>query len=349
MAASPYVLIKNGSGSFINPDSPGDPNYPAGVNVTPGNTIFIKLLSADSVGQWNLKVVGTDEDTALPFLTGVDPTTGLVSTPNTVVTFVAPAGVAGRTYIFQSIVNNGGPAYTKTFGIYTLTLNAFRVAAVGERFENDPLFGWARTINQFIKRSGIPLQKMPGYTWVAPDTQVPESAQTGNIQAPFSTLQQAFASFPDGYSQILYLQPASYLGQVVTANPTATVLIRCGSSAALPDSNVLAILPELSLTNTDIEFVGCDLFNQVVANRLTAQSCVVEHDIEAQDHLILNESTLDASNLLVGATTARITKTNVVNPVSVTFTGGAGILTVDSFTNASSVITVVNGTLQVLG
>lgn len=154
MAASPHVLVQNGSGSFINPDSPGDPNYPAGVNVTPGNTISIKLLSADSVGQWNLKVIGTDEETIHPFLTGVDPATGIVSTPSTVVTFVVPAGVAGRTYIFQSMVNNGGPAYTKTFGIYTLTATNFRVGAVGERFENDPTFGWTRTLNQFIKRGG---------------------------------------------------------------------------------------------------------------------------------------------------------------------------------------------------
>jgi len=59
--------------------------------------------------------------------------------------------VAGRTYLFQSIVNNGGPAYTTTFGIYTLTSGGFRVGAVGERFENDPIFGWTRTVNKFIK------------------------------------------------------------------------------------------------------------------------------------------------------------------------------------------------------
>ena len=154
MAASPHVLVQNGSGSYVNPDSPGDPSYPAGVNVTPGNVIRIKLLSADSVGQWTLKVVGTDEETLNPFLTGVDPATGIVSTPSTVVEFTVPVGVAGRAYIFQSMVNNGGPAYTKTFGIYTLTASFFRVGAVGERLENDPVFGWTRTLNQFIKRGG---------------------------------------------------------------------------------------------------------------------------------------------------------------------------------------------------
>ena len=154
MAASPHVLVQNGSGSYVNPDAPGDPSYPGGVNVTPDNTISIKLVSADSVGQWNLKVIGTDEETVLPFLVDVDPPTGIVSTPSTVVTFHVPAGIAGRTYIFQSIVNNGGPAYTTTFGIYTLTDGGFRVGAVGERFENDPLFGWTRTLNQFIKRGG---------------------------------------------------------------------------------------------------------------------------------------------------------------------------------------------------
>lgn len=154
MAASPHVLVRDGSGSYVNPDSTGDLNYPNGVNVTPGNTISIRLVSADSVGQWNLRVVGTDEETTHPTLTGVDISTGVVSTASTVVTFTVPAGVAGRTYIFQSVVNNGGPAYTITFGIYTLTGGGFRVGAVGERFENDATFGWTRTLNQFIKHGG---------------------------------------------------------------------------------------------------------------------------------------------------------------------------------------------------
>jgi hypothetical protein len=151
MAASPNVLVQNGSGSF---NSPGDPNYPAGVNVTPGNTISIKLESIASVGQWNLKIVGTDEETTRPSLIGVNPSTGVVSTPSTVVTFDVPSGITGRAYILQSVVNNGGSAYTVTFGIYTLTEGGFRVSAIGERFESDPTFGWARTINQFIKRGG---------------------------------------------------------------------------------------------------------------------------------------------------------------------------------------------------
>ena len=154
MAASPHVLVQNGSGSYVNPDSPGDPSYPGGVNVTPGNTISIKLASADSVGQWNLKVIGTDEETVQPILVGVDHSTGIVSTASTIVTFSVPSSVVGRAYIFRSIVNNGGPAYTVTFGIYTLTEGGFRVGAVGERLENDPLFGWTRTLNQFIKRGG---------------------------------------------------------------------------------------------------------------------------------------------------------------------------------------------------
>lgn len=154
MAASPHVLINDGSGPDINPDSTGNPNYPSGANVTPGNVIHIRLASADSVGQWTLKVVGTDEETTSPSLTGVDPTTGVVSTPSTTVTFTIPSGVAGRTYIFQSMVNNGGPAYTTTFGVYTLTSGLFRVGAVGERFESDPVFGWTRTLNRFIKRGG---------------------------------------------------------------------------------------------------------------------------------------------------------------------------------------------------
>lgn len=131
MAASPHVLINDvtAPGPDINPDNTGNPSYPSGANVTPGHTISIRLASADSVGQWTLRVVGTDEQTIIPALAGVDPITGIVSTPSTVVTFAVPPGVAGRAYIFQSMVNNGGPAYTTTFGVYTLTGDLFRVAA----------------------------------------------------------------------------------------------------------------------------------------------------------------------------------------------------------------------------
>ena len=170
MAASPHVLINDvtAPGPDINPDNTGNPNYPSGANVTPGHTISIRLASADSVGQWTLRVVGTDEQTIIPALAGVDPITGIVSTPSTVVTFAVPPGVAGRAYIFQSMVNNGGPAYTTTFGVYTLTGDLFRVAAVGERFENDPIFGWARTLTQFIKRGGGGGGAPTGLAWDGP-------------------------------------------------------------------------------------------------------------------------------------------------------------------------------------
>ena len=154
MTASPKVFIQDGGGPFIDPSNPGVPNFPAGVNVTPGNTISIFLQDSSSVSFWSLQIIGVDELTTVPTLTNVNPVTHLVATPGSIVTFVVPSGVAGRTYIFSSMVNNGGVPFTSTFGIYTLTVDGFRVAAVGERFEGDAVFGWARTVNKFI-RNGV--------------------------------------------------------------------------------------------------------------------------------------------------------------------------------------------------
>jgi len=97
-----------------------------------------------------------DEVTGIaPALSGVDPETHVVSDPTSEVTFTMPAGVGiGRAIIFRSMVNGGGAGLVSNFGIYTLTTDGFRVAAVGERFEGDPDFGWATTINTFIRSGG---------------------------------------------------------------------------------------------------------------------------------------------------------------------------------------------------
>ena len=154
MTASPKVFVQDGAGPLVDPSNPGIVDFPAGVNVTPGNTISITLQDTSSVSFWSLQVIGVDELTPVPTLTNVNPTTHIVTSPGSTVTFVVPSGVAGRTYIIASVVNNGGAPFTSEFGIYTLTASGFRVAAVGERFEGDAVFGWTRTVNKFI-RTGV--------------------------------------------------------------------------------------------------------------------------------------------------------------------------------------------------
>jgi len=140
--------VKDGAGSFTDPTN--------GVNVTPGNTISIRLQSTLGVTQWALQIFGVDEVTATaPSLTSVNPTTHVVSTPGTVVTFTMPSGAGiGRALLFRSSINGGGTGLTSTFGVYTLTTLSNRVGAVGEKFEGDSDFGWATTVNKIIRNGG---------------------------------------------------------------------------------------------------------------------------------------------------------------------------------------------------
>lgn len=148
MPASAICEVQDGAGSFTVPVD--------GLNVTPGNTISIRLQSTTDVIQWTLQIFGVDEVTATPpTLTNVNGTTHVVTSPSSVVTFTMPSGVGvARALIFRSSVNGGGSGFTKSFGVYTLTASGKRVGAVGERFEGDADFGWATTVNSIIRSLG---------------------------------------------------------------------------------------------------------------------------------------------------------------------------------------------------
>jgi len=150
MTVSPLVRVQFSSdlSHAWNPTS-------GGVDVTPGDTVSIQLDDTLGVGSWYLTVVGVDEVTANPpvlvnVLTSPD-TPGLVVSPTSIVSFTVPVG-RGQAYILRSSVN--GPSITTTFGIFVRTAAGFRVGAVGERFEGDPVFGWTTTLNQFIRNGG---------------------------------------------------------------------------------------------------------------------------------------------------------------------------------------------------
>lgn len=145
MAASSIVEVQDGVGGWV--------DTPNGVNVTPGNVISIRLKVVTDVTQWTLQVFGVDEVTAVaPSLTNVNPSTHVVTTPSTVVTFTMPSGVGiGRSVIIRSSVNGGGPGFSNTFGTYVLTTSGQRVGAVGEKLEGDATFGWAKTVNAVIR------------------------------------------------------------------------------------------------------------------------------------------------------------------------------------------------------
>jgi hypothetical protein len=381
MAASPHVLVQNGSGSFINPDNTGDLNFPAGANVTPGNTISIKLESIASVGQWRLQVLGTDESTLRPVLSGVDSSTWVVSTPSTIVTFAIPAGVAGRTYIFQSIVNNGGSAYTTTFGIYTLTSGGFRVGAVGERFENDPTFGWARTINQFIKHGGgggggggtsTPLSSV---FYADKNTTVPIPDRNGSQATPFGSITEWLLATSGG---TLYIVPEDYaegvlnLAKAVTLIGMDTAPIGSAQSGGLqiPATNLgqVSVASEmypnlLGVHLSSLEMVdntaGVSLFDCIIFGAVTGDgslnavstilfsSSITANFVDLTNCIIADNVTF---NITFGGV-ASFWDSSFGSGVVIVFSGEPGVVRIDRNTHHSWVkngVTLINGSLSVI-
>ncbi len=137
--ASPTCEVKDGAGAYVATISGND--------VTPGNTITIKLTDT-SARSWSISCITTDE-------LSVAATVTAALTINTVAqtaTFTAP--VAGRTYRFKSIVNGGiGPdgvavaSYSTTFCVYTLPAGGVRCIAADETTEGDATFGWISRFN----------------------------------------------------------------------------------------------------------------------------------------------------------------------------------------------------------
>jgi hypothetical protein len=142
MPISPQCLVADNGGPFLPTTN--------GVNVTHSDPIQIRLQTPAGVTAWYLVVYGTDEITAPPILTNVNPS-GQVVSPTATVSFTYPGLPTGRAIVFQSTVITGSNTAQTTFAIYSLTPNADRVAAQGETREGNP-FGWAATLNPIIRR-----------------------------------------------------------------------------------------------------------------------------------------------------------------------------------------------------
>lgn len=140
---SPLCEVKDGSGSYTPAAS--------GVDVTPGNTVTIRISSQADVETWQLTCVSTDDTSDKSTVTA-----SLVIDPLTLTaTFTAPA--AGKVYRFRSQVNQGKSrdqtvqaTLATTFCIYT-PINGRRCAAVDETTEGDANFGWSKWYNDIIR------------------------------------------------------------------------------------------------------------------------------------------------------------------------------------------------------
>ncbi len=141
--ASPTCEVKDGAAAY---QSTTD-----GANVTPGQTVTIRLASQAGVRPWSIACVSVDD---LSNAAAVNASLVIDSVAKTA-TFTAP--VAGRAYRFQSTINQGIGAdgvarddYSVTFGVYT-QVGGLRVHAVDELFESNSVQGWGADVNALIR------------------------------------------------------------------------------------------------------------------------------------------------------------------------------------------------------
>lgn len=144
MPLSPLCTVSDNGGPFL-PTT-------GGINVGANDSIQIQLANPTGVTSWYLVVYGTDEITSAPTLTNVNPGTGLVTSPTSIVAFVYPGLPVGRSIVFQSTVTSGSNTVQTTFAIYSPSPNGDRVAAVGETREGNSNFGWAAILNPIMRQ-----------------------------------------------------------------------------------------------------------------------------------------------------------------------------------------------------
>lgn len=141
--ASPACILSVNAGPF-NPTV-------GGTVAPPSATIDFKLSDPVGVSQWTVRVIGSDELTSPPVLTGAHPVTGVVTPATATVSFTMPGAPTGRTVIVESLVQVGPNFSSDRFGVYTLTSFGKRIPAAGERVESNSYYGWAVHLNPLLR------------------------------------------------------------------------------------------------------------------------------------------------------------------------------------------------------
>lgn len=143
MAPNPACEVKDGAAAYV--------TAVGGADVTPGNTVVIRLASDVDVDSWLIEVATTDDTSDADAINGtltIDPVAKTA-------TFTAPA--PGKAYRFRSKVNAGvdrngvvREEYETFFGVYT-RINGRRVMSFDETTETDSNFGWTKWQNDLIR------------------------------------------------------------------------------------------------------------------------------------------------------------------------------------------------------
>ena len=218
MALTPICVVRDGAEGPYVPTTNG-------ADVSPGDTIYIKLVDFSAVVEWYLEVTGTDELSSSPSLTGVNPITHLVSTPSTEVSFTYPSG-KGRAVLFQSTVTGTGGPLVTTFGVFSLTDLNRRVGAVGEMHEGNAAAGWATKTNPLLRE--VPRQ----------ETLASENISGDQALAAHLTQQPLNGGAVELYlNGVIQQQGADYL----VSGTTITWLAGTGTAVPLDTSDVLVV------------------------------------------------------------------------------------------------------------
>ena len=139
--ASPLCQVKFGAGAYASTTN--------GINATAGSVVVINLISSIGAPTWAIACVYADD---LSTVASVNASLTIDPVGRTA-TFTAP--VAGRGYIFQSVINAGNnlatnqpdPTTATTFGIWVPTASGARVLIPNETFESSATSGWVADVN----------------------------------------------------------------------------------------------------------------------------------------------------------------------------------------------------------
>lgn len=141
MTVSNELQARNGSGGtwtdLLN----------AGLDVTPGATVYVRRKDATGANGWTLTTTSSDETYGgLPVL--------YYDAANDWFTFTYNADVGHALKLLATIAYGGGTAFvTATACVYTLTAAGLRVGAFGETTEGSA-YGWIPSVNSIIRSSG---------------------------------------------------------------------------------------------------------------------------------------------------------------------------------------------------
>lgn len=234
-----------------------------GVDVTPGNTVTVRLVSQAGVNAWLLECASTDE------LGDKDAVNASLVIDSVQKTATLPAPVEGRAHrMLSSVVDLNGRITRTSFGIYTRK-NSRRVHALDETTESGP-FGWGKDWNELVRDA----------------VEMPDSLAAGDLL--YINGSGDVARLPIGSNgQVLSVVsglPSWGAGGSVPSAPTA-ILPTSGSTAG---GTVVQITVSSSAGLTGAKVGGVALTSFSIVNGTTVQGTTGAHAAGAVDVVVSN-------------------------------------------------------------